>query len=169
MNKTFKMLSVAVIAIAALALVGVIVYVRFAQRTAELIETPTREESLQHIGESDDYGTQVFSMSLANTLETDVYRFTGNQIEVHMACRREGEEKGSSDYFSVELHRIDAGLIDTLVETQTLKRWGYSDAVFCDVPQGEYYLRFVKDADGQLVVCDAVRVEGFVVNSKNPS
>ena len=169
MNKTFKVLGVAVITLAVLALVGAIVYVRLAQRTPEPVEVPTREESLQHIGENDDHGTQIFSMSLATTLETGVYRFTGNQIEVHLSCRREGEEKGSSEYFSVELHRIDAGLIDTLVETQTLKRWGTSDAIFSDVPQGEYYLRFVKDADGQLVVCDAVRVEGFVVNGKTPS
>lgn len=169
MNKTFRVLGVTVITIAILALMGAIVYVRIVQRTSEPIAAPAHEESLRHIGESDDHGTQVFSMSLATTLETDVYRFTGNQIEVHLSCRREGEEKGSSEYLAVELHRIDAGLIDTLAETQTLKRWGSSSAVFTDVPQGEYYLRFVKDADGQIVVCDAVRVQGFVVNSKKPS
>ena len=165
MNRTFKIIGATVVTLAILAVVALIVYVRLVHRGSDpdLPEQPILEEFIQSGFENPDYGTQVFTMRLATTLETDVYEFTGNYIEVNVACRIEGDAEASSNYFSVELHRIDAGFIDTLVGSQTLLRRGPSFAVFTDIPSGDYYLRFVKDADGQMVVSDAVRVQGFVV------
>lgn len=163
MNTTYKRLGMAIIITATVAALCLIVYVRFAQRIPEHVQASGIEEELKHIGEDADLGTQLFSMRLTSTLESDVYHFDGNSIQVNMACRREGEKEASSDYFSVELHRIETGLIDTLVGSATFTRWGPSSTTFERVGAGDYYLRFIKDNDGQIVISDTVRVYAFML------
>ena len=163
MNATYKRLGMLIVIIATVAALCLIAYVRFSQRNPGYAQAPSIEEELKHIGVDTDLGTQLFSMRLSSTLESDVFHFDGNCIQVNMACRREGDKEASSDYFSVELHRIDAGLIDTLVGSATFTRWGPSSFTFERVGAGDYYLRFIKDNDGQIVVSDTVRVYAFML------
>ena len=155
---------------ACLMLVGYALFVRFVKGRAQgepVTEAAlTPEEMMAKLDDApqeDPLGRYTFSLELDDVVDTDVYHFGGNGIELAMGAYRSGAEQGTSEYFSVELHRMSAGLIDTLVGTQTLSRWGASNAIWFDVEEGDYYFRFVKDPDGQRVIAESVEVSGCVV------
>ena len=147
-----------------LVLAAVAIYVRFARGSAQqkAPEPPTMEEELAHIGE-DRWGTYSFSLELDDVVNTDVYHFAGNRIQLTMGAYRSGAEQGTSEYLSVELHLMSVGVFDVLIGTQTLSRWGSSHATWDGLEEGDYYFRFVKDADGQRVNAQSVQAIGYMV------
>ena len=147
-----------------LVLAGIAIYVRFVRGNAQGShqEPPTMEEELAHIGE-DRWGTYSFSLELDDVVNTEVYHFAGNCIQLTMGAYRSGAEQGTSEYLSVELHRMSAGMFDTLVGSQTLTRWGNSFASWDGLEEGDYYFRFVKDADGQWVNSQNVQAVGYML------
>lgn len=112
----------------------------------------------------DGWGSYSFPLELDRVVDTDLYHFEGNRIELTMGAYRSGVEKGTSEYFSVELHYMVWGVVDVLVGSRTLMRWGHSHVAWDGLEKGDYYFRFVKDADGQTINSQNVQIIGYVIN-----
>lgn len=158
-----------------IALAAALVYARLAvpNATAEL---PTLSEelakpdsleqqkrSLNSIETGNPYGSYTTSFELSGTrCDTDIYTFKGNAIQMTVLCYRSDTLSGDSEYFSAELHRMEAGLIDVLVETTTLNRAGGNFYTWVNLVPGDYYLRFTKTDVTQTVYSDYVSLEGYM-------
>lgn len=155
------------------ALSAVLVYARLAVPNASA-DLPTQSEELARpdslerkknnpLVEENPYGRYTTSFELSGTsVDTDIYRFEGNAIQLTALCYRSDTTSGDSEYFSAELHRMEMGLIDVLVETTTLKRAGGNFYVWQNLTPGDYYLRFTKTDATQTVYSDYVELSGYM-------
>lgn len=157
---------------ALLVVAGIALYIRLANAGAtqnDALETYDPFDELTEIietGNEHPNGYYVSTLTLGGTiLESEVYHFAGNAIQVRMYLTCEGGE-GTSDYFTVELHRVEAGVVDVLVGSQTLNRRGMVLADWQDVPEGDYYFVFKKDADNQIIKSESVTMQGYRVTNE---
>lgn len=174
-SKRLKSLLMGGLTAVIIALVASLVYARLAvpNATAEL---PTRSEelarpdslerqrlSLNYLETDNPYGSYTTSFVLSGMrCDTDIYNFKGNAIQMMVLCYRSDTMSGNSEYFSVELHRMEAGFIDVLVETTTLKRAGGNFYTWENLVPGDYYLRFTKSDVTQTVYSDYVTLSGYM-------
>ena len=151
----------AIFVVAVLALAGVALYVRLSNASADDRYSSENYDTFQDIGETKGEG-HTSTLRLGGTiLESEVYHFSKNCIQLSMDTYVTGGD-AANDYFTVELHRIEAGIIDVLVGSQTFKRTGHVLADWQDVPEGDYYFTFKKDADSQTINSDYVMMTSYV-------
>ena len=163
MTTNHRMNLVAVIFVAAvLALAAVALYIRLTNASADDRYSAENYDTFQDIGETKGEG-HASTLALGGTiLESEVYHFSKNSIQLSMDTYVTGGE-AVSDYFTIELHRIEAGVIDVLVGSQSFARSGHVIADWQDVPEGDYYFTFKKDADSQTINSDYVMMTSYVV------
>lgn len=175
MSKPIKPLLAGAATALVLALVCVLVYARMAVPNAKA-ELPTRAEELARPDSlerkrndfratENPYGEYTLSFELSGMrYDTDIYHFEGNAIQMMALCYRSGSDAdgGASEYFSAELHRMELGVIDVLVETTTLKRAGGTFFEWRNLTPGDYYLRFTKTDATQTVCSDYVSLSGYM-------
>ena len=173
MDKPVKPLLLGIASAVLIALVAVLVYARLAVPNAKA-ELPKRSEELakpdslerqrnDFLNTENPYGEYTTSFELSGTrYDTDIYHFEGNAIQMMALCYRSGSDGGSSEYFSAELHRMELGIIDVLVETTTLKRAGGTFYQWRNLVPGDYYLRFTKTDATQTVCSDYVSLSGYM-------
>ena len=169
--KRFNMIG-GLLVVVLLVVAGIALYIRLANAGANQNDASepydTFDELAQIIetGNAHPNGMYVSTLTLGGTvLESEVYHFAGNAIQVQMYAYCEGGE-GASDYFMVELHRVEAGVVDVLVGSQTLSRRGMVIADWQDVPEGDYYFVFSKDADNQIVKSENVTMQGYITTNE---
>ena len=141
--------------VAVLVLAGVALYVRLSNATGDERYKAENYDMFQDIGNTQGEA-HASTLRLGGTiLESEVYHFSKNSIWLQMDAYVTGGD-AANDYFTIELHRIEAGVIDVLVGSQTFKRSGQVVANWEDVPEGDYYFVFKKDADSQVINSDYV-------------
>ena len=156
-----------ILVIGLLVVAGVTLYVRLANAGADQNDTAEEYDIFDELtviietGDEHPYGFYTSTLTLGGTvLESEVYHFSGNAIQVELWLYWEGGD-AASDYLTVELHRMEAGVLDVLVGTQTVRRSGMALADWQDTPEGDYYFVFKKDPDNQIVKSDHVVMRGY--------
>ena len=173
MNKTIKPLLLGIASALLVALVSVLVYARLAvpnaaaelpKRSEELAKPDSPERLRSDFSTTENpYGEYTTSFVLSGMrCDTDIYHFEGNAIRMWVLCYRQDSAEGSSEYFSAELHRMEMGIIDVLVESTTLNRAGGSFHEWRNLVPGDYYLRFTKTDTTQTVCSDYVNLNGYM-------
>lgn len=115
---------------------------------------------------SSDCGDYTSTLVLGGTvLEGEVYHFAGDAIRLRMILHCEGG-RGVSDDLAIELHRVEAVLIDVLVDSQVVPREGSVVADWEDLPEGDYYFVFKKAADNQILVSNRVVMQGYQMTNE---
>lgn len=110
---------------------------------------------------SADDGHYTSTLVLGGTvLEGEIHHFTGDSIRLRMVLHCEGGGS-TDDSFTVELHRVEAVVVDVLVGTQSVPRSGTVTADWQDVPEGDYYFVFRKAADSQIIRSNRVVMQGY--------
>ena len=156
-----------ILIVALLVVVGVALYVRLANAgvdqdvVSESYDPYAELTEIIETGDAHPNGYYTSTLALGGTvLESEIYHFSGNAIQVQMYLYCEGGE-GASDYFTVELHRMEAGVLDVLVGSQTVSRHGMVVVDWKDTPEGDYYFVFKKDPDNQTVKSENVLMQGY--------
>ena len=94
-------------------------------------------------------GSYVSTLALGSgSFDGEVYRFSGNRICIEALCAANGNGAEPQPTFSVELYRLDYGLVEIPMGSRTLKSRGISSATWENVRPGEYFFRFTKEDDG---------------------
>ena len=152
----------AIFVVAVLVLAGVALYVRLSNAGGDERYNAENYDIFQDIGDAQgEYHASTLRLG-GTVLESEVYHFSKNCIQLSMETYITGGE-AANDYFTIELHRIEAGVIDVLVGSRTFKRTGQVVANWEDVPEGDYYFVFKKDADSQVINSDYVIMGSAVV------
>ena len=151
----------AIFVVLMLILAGVALYIRLSNASGD--ERYTRENYDVFEGFGDTQGeAHASTLTLGGTiLESEVYHFSKNSIEISMETYVTGGD-AASDYFTIELHRVEAGVIDVLVGSRTCNRSGHIVVNWDDLPEGDYYFVFKKDADSQVINSDYVIMYSYV-------
>ena len=151
----------AIFVVAVLVLAGVALYVRLTNASGDERYTAENYDAFEDIGDTQGEA-HASTLRLGGTiLESEVYHFSKNCIQLSMETYVTGGD-AANDYFTIELHRLEAGVIDVLVGSQTFKRSGHVVADWQDIPEGDYYFVFKKDADSQVINSDYVVMTGYV-------
>ena len=150
----------AIFVVAVLVLAGVALYIRLSNSGGDERYKAENYDMFQDIGAPGE--AHASTLRLGGTiLESEIHHFSKNSIQLTMETYVTGGE-AANDYFTIELHRIEAGVIDVLVGSQTFKRAGQVVANWEDVPEGDYYFVFKKDADSQVINSDYVIMISYV-------
>ena len=151
----------AIFIVVVLILAGVALYIRLSGATGDERYTAENYDAFQDIGDTKGEA-HASTLRLGGTiLESEVYHFSKNCIQLQMETYVTGGD-ASNDYFTIELHRLEAGVIDVLVGSQAFSRSGLVVADWQDIPEGDYYFVFKKDADSQVINSDYVTMTGYV-------
>ena len=111
-------------------------------RTLESVETSLAFATCYHYGE--------------------IRHFDGDGVGVSMTCEAYGAE-AAEDTFEVELHRMVLGIVDVPVGSAEVPREGDVYITWDNAGSGDFFLRFVKTSDGQVVASDDVNIFSFEV------
>ena len=151
----------AIFVVVVLVMAGVALYVRLSGARGDERYTAENYDTFEDIGDTQGEA-HASTLRLGGTiLESEVYHFSKNSIQLTMDTYVTGGD-AANDYFTIELHRLEAGIVDVLVGSQTFKRSGHVLAEWTDVPEGDYYFAFKKDADSQIINSDYVIMTGYV-------
>ena len=150
-----------VFVVVVLVMAAAALYVRLSNATSDERYKAENYDMFQDLGDTQGEA-HASTLRLGGTiLESEVYHFSKNSIWLQMETYVTGGE-AANDYFTVELHRIEAGVIDVLVGSQTFERTGQVTAMWEDVPEGDYYFVVKKDADSQVINSDYVIMSSAV-------
>ena len=136
-------------------------YIRLSNAGGDERYTAENYDMFQDLGDTQGEA-HASTLRLGGTvLESEIYHFSKNSIWLQMETYVTGGEAANA-YFTIELHRIEAGVVDVLVGSQTFDRNGQVVACWEDVPEGDYYFVFKKDADSQVINSDYVIMNSAV-------
>lgn len=90
----------------------------------------------------------------------EIRHFEGDGVGVSMTCAVTGDE-ASEDTFELELHRMVLGIFDVPVGSVVVPREGSVYITWDNAGSGDFFLRFVKASDGQVIASDDVRIFSF--------
>lgn len=101
------------------------------------------------------------SLAFATTYHYgEIRHFEGDGVGVSMTCSvADGE--AAEDTFEVELHRMVLGIVDVPVGSAVVPREGSVYVTWDNAGSGDFFLRFVKASDGQVIAADDVRIFSF--------
>lgn len=106
-------------------------------------------------------GSQYYSsLSFAGTYQGRARHYTGKNIGISMDAECDTSGTVCDNYFSVELHR-NTFPFSTYIGSEGFKRNGYTEAVWTNVGEGDYFFKFVKCNDGKWVSSDSVRMFSY--------
>ena len=150
--KTSKIVAVAGLC-AALALLMAAIAFRFAQTSVATSDYGASEVTEGHsarFGASRERGSSyVSTLALGTgTFDGEVYRFDGDSICIETLCGADGNGAEPAPTFSVELIRLDFGLVEVPMGSRRLASRGLTSAAWENVGPGEYFFRFAKADDG---------------------
>lgn len=101
------------------------------------------------------------SLAFATTYHYgEIRHFEGDGVGVSMTCEASGGE-AAEETFTVELHRMVLGIVDVPVGSAVVPREGSAYITWDNTGSGDFFLRFVKAPDGQVVASDDVRIFSF--------
>lgn len=86
--------------------------------------------------------------------------YTGKNIGISMDAECDTSGTVCDNYFSVELHR-NTFPFSTYIGSEGFKRNGYTEAVWTNVGEGDYFFKFVKCNNGKWVSSDSVRMFSY--------
>ena len=127
-------------------------------------ETQTPQGASSQLGDTRErMGSYVSTLKLGSGFYSgEVYRFGGNTICIEALCSAAGAGAVPHGTFTVELYRLDHGLIEVPLGSRTLKSRGLSSATWADVAPGEYFFRFSKEDDGCVLSSDNVWMYSYL-------
>ena len=90
----------------------------------------------------------------------ELRHFDGMGVGLSMTCHTEGEG-AAENTFVVELHRMVLGLVDVQVGSAVVPREGDVFLTWDNAGSGDFFFRFVKAPDGQVISADDVQIFSF--------
>lgn len=128
---------------------------------AKPINTIVTYDESQSLANQFARASQYYStLSFAGTYRGAARHYTGSSVGISMNASCDTSGTVCDNYFSVELHR-DTFPFSTYIGSEGFKRNGYTEAVWTNVGQGNYFFKFVKCNDGKWVSSDSVRMFSY--------